>query len=283
MSDTAAIHDLQTRVLLLVEDNPADSDIVREMLESVDQDVRYEFHHVVRIEEAKALLEERRVDVVLLDLRLPDASGTEGVKAILEVSQDIPIVVLTGLDDERAGIRCIDAGAQDFLAKDELRPALLRRTIGYAIARLRETQLRETQALLEEYRSLSSAGTRTGITASLAGVGSLRDRDPTSYQELHRHYFDLLRRYVDQLSYKKEKPKDLMDFIATRIGDVGGGARDLLDIHVSSLEEAVQGAPLEHGRALVIEGRLLAVEMMGLLVEYYRIGVRRRFMPGDAR
>lgn len=274
---------LQTRILLLVEDNLADAELVREMLDTGSGDTNYDVQHVSMLSEARDLLTSGRVDVILLDLRLPDAVGVEAVKSIQALSEETPIIVLTGMEDEALALQCIDAGAQDYLSKDELKPRLLRRTIGYAVARLREAQLREMQTLLSRYRALSSSGSRTSVTASVAGVGSMRDGDPMMFERLVADYGDLLEKYIEQLTYKKDRPNDLMGRISSAIGDAGGGPRDLLDLHVASLELAVQGVTMERGRAIVLEGRLLALEMMGLLVDYYRTGTRRRFTFGDPR
>jgi CheY-like chemotaxis protein len=272
--------DLKTRVLLLVEDNPADAELVMDMLQS---DLgNYNVFHVSRLSEAKEMLETRQVDVVLLDLRLPDASGVDSVRSILTVAQEMPVVVLTGLEDEQLALRCIDAGAQDYLNKDELKPKLLRRTIGYAITRLREAQVRELQTTLSNYRALSSEGRRTSVTAALSGVGPIQDRQRDAYDALLSDYQDLFDAYIEQLGYKREKPTQLMAHLATRVGDLGGGPRDLLDIHVAALETAIQGMTVERTRYFVVEGRLLALEMMGLLVDYYRVG-QRRLTPGGTQ
>jgi CheY-like chemotaxis protein len=272
---------IETRVLLLVEDNPADAELVKEMLESASAQTFYHVRHVPRLSDAEEILRQDRIDVVLLDLRQPDASGVDGVRSLLDVSHELPIVVLTGMQDEELALACIDAGAQDYLNKEEMRPILLRRAIGYAITRLRETQLRELQGMLSHYRTLSSAGTLTSVTAAMAGLGPFKDRKPQVYDGLISSYAQLLDAYIEQLGYKREKPRDLMETIATRLGDTGAGPRDLLDVHVAALENAVQGAGMERARSVVIEGRLLALEMMGLLVDYYRVGNRRRFAPGD--
>ncbi|MBP0618145.1 response regulator [Jiella mangrovi] len=263
--------------LLLVEDNPADADIVGEMLSLVGDGTDYVVRHVATLAAASALLESEPVDVILLDLRLPDAQGVEAVRAIQSVSPEAPIVVLTGIADEDAALQCIDAGAQDYLAKDELQPLRLRRTIGYAVARLRETQLREMQTVLSHYRALSSSGAHTSVTATVTGVGALRDRDPGFFGDMIEDYTTLLARYIERLTRDSEKPKDIMGRISTAIGDAGGGPRDLLDIHVAALERSVHRIPSERASATVIEGRLLALEMMGLLVDYYRTGSSRRF------
>ena len=141
--------------LLLVEDNPGDAELVREMLEWPGTPRAYDIRHVARLSEAERILRTGAVEVVLLDLRLPDASGVECVLALLEISRTIPIVVLSGLSDEALALACIDAGAQDYLNKEELRPIMLRRTIERSIMRAKE--VRRTDALRRQFERLVSS------------------------------------------------------------------------------------------------------------------------------
>lgn len=272
---------LDVRQVLLVEDNPADAELVEVMLDSITGPVRYRVRHVDSLEAATALLEATPFDIVLLDLRLPDADGVDAVRKVLKIIGDLPVVVLTGLEDESLAVACIDAGAQDYLSKGELAPLPLIRAIGHSIHRARETQIREMNATIAQYRALSTAGATTSVTAALAGVGPARDRAPEAFGELGKTYEKLLYGYVDQLAYKKEKPRDLMERMVTAVGDLGGGPRDLLDLHLASLEAVVANSTREKARAFVIEGRLLALELMGLLVDYYRTGRRRRTFGGE--
>jgi two-component system, cell cycle sensor histidine kinase and response regulator CckA len=172
-------------ILLLVEDNPGDAELVREMLEWPGTPRPYEIRHVARLSEAERILRIEAVEVVLLDLRLPDCSGVECVLALLEISRTIPIVVLSGLSDEALALACIDAGAQDYLNKEELRPIMLRRTIDRSIMRAKE--VRRTDALRRQFERLVSSiphavmvtdysGTVLfGNDASLALYGRSRD------------------------------------------------------------------------------------------------------------
>lgn len=132
------------KALLLVEDNPADADLVQEFLERAGGE-QFRILLASRVEQALQRLRENKVDVVLLDLRLPDGSGIETVKAVLSEADQTPVIVLTGTDDEELAISCIDAGADDFLHKSEIQPNLLRRSIGYSITRRREIQSKQQQ------------------------------------------------------------------------------------------------------------------------------------------
>lgn len=265
----------QTHVLLLVEDNPADADLVEELLDQAGVE-QYAILRAARLSEALEKIRAHTIDVVLLDLRLPDGVGLATLQAIRSVNQQIPIVVLTGNDDEALAMSCIKAGAQDYLCKGELRPAPLRRSIGYAISRLRESQLREIEEALSRYRSLSSHTSRTLVTATLAGTGAVRERYPGAFSEIVEDYQRLLTAYCIDLAKKNDKPREAMDRVVNVLGDSGAGPRDLMDVHLMALNQLVSGMPDKRSSALLIEARLLALEMMGLLVDYYRVGQFRQ-------
>ncbi|HLG58667.1 MAG TPA: response regulator [Vicinamibacterales bacterium] len=261
--------DPSPRSVLLVEDNPADADLVREMMEESEGD-RYRFRivHSTRMSDALGILVSEEIDVILLDLGLPDSSEAETLVTIRASAGRAPIVVLTGRDDDALAMQCIDLGAQDYLSKSEIRPASLRRSIGYAITRSHEAEIRDLRDALEHYRDLSTTATQT---ATPAACGALRDRAPKAFGDLAEEYTRLLRRHFDGLVVRVAKPRDTMTRIATLLGDQGAGPRDLVDVHVAALSRSVEGSNTLKTRTLALEGRLLALEMMGLLVDYYRV------------
>jgi len=120
--------------LLLVEDNPADSDLIKEYLEE-DQDLKYSVIETQTLTEALELLGRKNIDVVLLDLSLPDSSGLDTVRNLLSDFPMIVLIILTGLKDHQVALQAVRFGAQDYLEKDQLTPMLLHRSISYAIER----------------------------------------------------------------------------------------------------------------------------------------------------
>jgi signal transduction histidine kinase len=120
--------------VLLVEDNPGDVRLLREILREA-RSLPHELTHAGRLEEARARLAEGGVDVVLLDLSLPDAQGIDTVRRALEAAPEVPLIVLTGLDDERVALQAVHAGAQDYLVKGQIEPPLLARSIRYSLER----------------------------------------------------------------------------------------------------------------------------------------------------
>lgn len=144
----------RTRVLL-VEDNPGDARLVREALNDGAPD---EFTVQVADSLQRALESLgpaiEPVDVVLLDLSLPDSQGLETFRAIHARDPAVAILILSGLNDESVALKAVNEGAQDFLRKSRADSELLPRAIRYAI---------ERHGMLEQVRQLAVADELTGL------------------------------------------------------------------------------------------------------------------------
>lgn len=138
--------------ILLVEDSGPDAQYIEELFRECDwcrntvgktEFDEVDLHHVETLAACEEYLITDDIDiaVVLLDLNLPDSRNLETVDAVLDVTTDEAVVVLTGLNDEQVGIEAVERGAQDYLVKDDVNATLLCRTIRYA----RERQHRERQ------------------------------------------------------------------------------------------------------------------------------------------
>lgn len=144
----------RTRVLL-VEDNPGDARLVRE---SLNDGAPGQF--TVQVADSlKQALDGLRatvgeVDVILLDLSLPDSQGLETYRAVHSLAPTVPILVLSGLNDESVALTAVNEGAQDFIRKARVDSELLPRAIRYATERHR---------LLEQVRQLAVADELTGL------------------------------------------------------------------------------------------------------------------------
>jgi PAS domain S-box-containing protein len=135
--------------ILLVEDNAGDARLIREMLKDAAAAEQFEVVHAERLQDGLARLSEGALDVALLDLGLPDSQGIETLIRMRETAPMLPIVVLTGLDDEETGRQAVGAGAQDYLIKGEVDGALLVRSLVYAVERSHADQaLRASQRTL---------------------------------------------------------------------------------------------------------------------------------------
>lgn len=132
--------------LLLVEDNLGDARLLQELLLEVST-AKFELTHVEHLHRGIEYLKATSCDVILLDLSLPDSQGLSTLNKIQVWAAQVPIVVLTGLNDELLAIRALQNGAQDYLIKGQVSGDLLARSIRYAIERKRvEEVLRRTAA-----------------------------------------------------------------------------------------------------------------------------------------
>ncbi len=120
--------------ILLVEDNPGDARLIREMLADTG-DGKFAIEWVDRLAEALKRLAQGGIDVILLDLGLPDSQGLDTFTRAYAHSPRVPFVVLTGLADETVGFTAVRQGAQDYLVKGEVTGKLLVRAIRYATER----------------------------------------------------------------------------------------------------------------------------------------------------
>jgi len=120
--------------VLLVEDNDADARFISEMFKEI-KTKKFELSHVKRLDEGLKLSDNDSYDVLLLDLSLPDSTGISTFEKAHEHDPELPIVILSGLDDEEVAVRAVREGAQDYLMKGEVSGRLLSRAISYAIER----------------------------------------------------------------------------------------------------------------------------------------------------
>jgi K+-sensing histidine kinase KdpD len=188
--------------ILLVEDNPADAGLMRRLFARAGQDA-WQMAQVDRLESAitacrdyRALMQDDRTfDIVLLDLHLPDSSGLETVTQFRAALPEIPIVVLTGLNDEELALQTLSAGAQDYLVKENTSIQRLVGSIRHAIERnaiLKELRQREqsSRQLLEQEQELkqlesdfilmTAYGTRPPLMMVQAAIDLLQSKQNLS-------------------------------------------------------------------------------------------------------
>jgi DNA-binding response OmpR family regulator len=136
--------------VLLIEDNPGDARLISEIL-SEETSARFSLEHVRRLEEGLERLDSGGSDVVLLDLSLPDSFGIDTFHQVVERATQVPVIVLTALDNQDVAVEVLQGGGQDYLVKTYLNYAVLHRSIRHAIERKRaEGELRRVRETAEE-------------------------------------------------------------------------------------------------------------------------------------
>jgi DNA-binding response OmpR family regulator len=271
--------------ILLIEDNPADVQLIQEQLSRQDRE-EFAIQVATRLRVAHLRLQQGRYDLILLDLELPDCSGLETLERVQGYAPDIPIIVFSDRDDEALSIQAVHAGAQDCLVKGSLSASLLSRSIHYAIerhhlrqelqrARLKEQHDREIAELQRLSAPVSSA-----ITAQFYGNLPLRESAPGSYQTFVERYGEILDLALEQRAYKVQHPlTDRLRTLAEDLGFLRAGPRDAIEIHTAALQRRLGRVTMQKAQVYAEEGRLLALELMGHLVTFYRnyfLGTRRR-------
>ncbi|MEX0724287.1 MAG: PAS domain S-box protein [Gracilimonas sp.] len=136
--------------ILVIEDNPGDFVLIEEYLTDVLNSP--EITHSTTFKEAGDALKKNLLDVILLDLSLPDMSGESLVKNVVEIAGGIPIVVLTGYENQEFGLKTLGMGVADYLLKDEMSPFVLGKVIAYSMERNRIRQ--SLQASETKYRDI---------------------------------------------------------------------------------------------------------------------------------
>ncbi len=229
--------------VLLIEDNPGDAHLIREML---GQDNRVDLHleSVDRLSEGLERLSLGGVDVLLLDLSLPDSHGLDTVVKAQACAPQIPIVVLTGLDDEKTAIQSLQEGAQDYLVKGELNSGLLVRSVRYAIER--KSVLQALQESEERFRTL----------VEQAG-------DAMALIQPNGRFVDVNQRACDALGYTRD------ELLALSVPDVDLiFSREKFEVHFQGLD---MGKPVtiesvhrrRDGTTFPVEIRTGLIEMQG--------------------
>jgi len=225
----------QTRIdkdlirVLLVDDDIADRRLAKRLLDKCPQPVEFTVDSVGRLSEAIECLGKAEYDIVLLDLGLPDSRGIEAVRKINEVEPHIPIVVLTGLDDDETGLLAVKNGAADYLVKGLPLENILVRTIRYAIERKQtekglkalaeelkrnnhelqiaeeklknaNEKLREYNQLKDEFISTASHELRTPLSVIMAAIRLVLDEIPGKIVQEQRDVLTTAMESVKRLS-----------------------------------------------------------------------------------
>ena len=204
--------------VLIVEDSPTDAALLQAAL--TEWGGQLEIDHVECMEQAEQRLKQGApVDVVLLDLGLPDSTGLVTLERATAAAPRLPILVLTGREDDATGVEAVRKGAQDYLTKGQTTPRMLVRAIQHATERKRlEGELKAARDLAEGAKSAAEQANRvkdhflavlshelrTPLTPVVMGVSMLQDRPDLDPQvramlEMVRRNVELEARLIDDL------------------------------------------------------------------------------------
>ena len=193
--------------VLLLEDNPGDARLIRELL--ADTNDKFELQCVDLLSKGLDCLASQTIDAMLLDLGLPDSQGLNTIESVRAKKASLPIIVLTGLDDESVAIEAVRRGAQDYLIKGSITGSMLSRIIRYAIERKNYEE--ELKRSLEKFtRALN------GTVKAMAMAVEIRDPYTAGHQ---RRAADLARTIAQEMNLAPERAEGVR--LAGMIHDIG--------------------------------------------------------------
>jgi len=169
----------------------------------------FDIEHADCLDVGLKRIAEGGIDVVLLDLGLPDSRELDTLRRVNAQAPGMPIVVLTGLEDETIGTTAVQEGAQDYLPKTGLEVNLLVRALRYAIERkLAEEALRESERIKSELIAISSHELRTPLTSIKNAIHIILGETAGPINENQRKFLSIADRNINRLS---DIIEDLLD------------------------------------------------------------------------
>ena len=246
--------------VLLVEDNAGDARLLHEMFRK-EKAGSFVLTHLLRMTEAVAHLEKGGVDILLLDMGLPDGHGLDTVRRAQAAAPHVPVIVLTGLNDEALAAQAMKEGAQDYLIKGQIESRALPRALRHAIERHRmqeEAELIRINQLQFKDKFLShvSHELRSPLNAIYQFVTILFDNIGGELTQEQHEYLGIVLRNVKQLQAMID---DLLE--VTRVQ----GGQLAIELQCTSVEEVIAFAVSTLQGAAQAKEISLSVELGGLL------------------
>jgi signal transduction histidine kinase len=230
--------------VLLVEDNAGDVRLLREMFRGERPD-SFELTHLLRLSEAEIHLAKGGVDIVLLDMGLPDGHGLDTVRRAHAAAPGVPLIIMTGLDDEALAAEAMTQGAQDYMIKGQIESRALPRALRHAIERHRmqsEADLIRTHQMQfkDEFFSHVSHELRSPLTAIRQFVTILLDKLAGELNPEQHQYLEIVLRNVKQLQLMIDDLFEVTTLEAgkLRIEQQCTSASDAIAYTVNTLQEA---------------------------------------------
>jgi diguanylate cyclase (GGDEF)-like protein/PAS domain S-box-containing protein len=250
--------------ILLVEDNAADARLLREMLNETSS-CDYELTHHQTMEKAIAHLVAHPVDIVLLDLGLPDTDGLRGVQRAQATASRVPLVVLTGSDDELLASQALQEGAQDYLVKGQIDTRGLLRALRYAIERktMEEALFVEKDRAQVTLNCIGDAVISTNVRGHVTYFNAVAETlTGWSREEAIGHPLEDVLKIVDATTRKAVRNPMAL---AVRKNDTIGHAPNCILIRRDGIESAIEdsAAPI-HDREGNVTGAVMVLHDVSL-------------------
>ena len=265
--------------VLVVEDDPEELEKLQNLLtnaQSPSFSQGFDIIFAETLDQGKQQLAQAEIDVVLLDLMLPDSRGMNTLSQMQKMAPEIPIIVQTVLEDEAIAVKVLELGSAGCLSKAKLNRNLLMYAIRSALERrqqlaalegeLNSSRQEQEIQLLEQLIAGS-----TNLSNQLSDLEPLRQRAADVFSELVQRYGDLMDEALEQSTYKVDyQISQKLSTLAEQLGFLKATPRDIIEIHTQALKQKTQAVGVKKSQAYTKEGRFLLLELMGNLVTYYR-------------
>ncbi|HYN77446.1 MAG TPA: response regulator [Lamprocystis sp. (in: g-proteobacteria)] len=221
-----------------------------------------------------AMLAPGRFDCVLLDVDPVNPHGYEAMARLRAQAPDLPVVVCAGHADETLGPSLIAAGAEDVVCRDGADGRQLGRVVRHAVARLRRRAAASAVQGARERRGvgrLMAPSGHSGEAARIYGAGTLREADSRTFDLIVDDYVELVKHTAESQVFRTGPGEGRSARpLAERMGFLGAGPRDAIEVHTEALLRLDQGFSAADQRQIALEGRIVVLELMGYLAGYYR-------------
>ncbi len=260
--------DSVTRVLL-VEDDEDDAILIQDYLDDSKSPCRVTLVESLGDAVAKVGRPETAFDLVLLDLTLPDSRGLDTLSGVLDCGHDLPVIVLTGLDDRDLAARAVRRGAQEYLVKGEFDGTGLQRTIRHTVERWR--RLHEVAASrADEHARALNARIEADVAAmapdgDTAHTPALVRAGDSELDQLVERYCDVVSAYVDAVRGKRVKPTGSVQEVAGRLAAMRVPASYAVHMHLRAIGQ-LDG---DDDPVFARESKLTLLALLGELADAY--------------
>jgi hypothetical protein len=226
-----------------------------------------------------AIAEAGRSEVDVIALILDGGADTFSLAALRRIRESIPgvpVVCLADISSDNEAVDIVLAGAQDCLSRAGFDAEALRRAVRLAIARVRCLQNQDWRGDTPHEREIGELNAISGpapmpITGRSFGVMPLVDRAPDEFGDLISRYSRMLELALEERTVKVEsRLGEELHGIADRLGLLGAGPRDIIELHKAAITDRLEGQPIRRARVYVEEGRLILLQIMGFLASFYR-------------
>lgn len=253
--------------ILLIEDNPADADLIIDELTlppggDPGAGASYEVAVQGRLKSGLEHLAVRPVDLVLLDLSLPDCRGLETFLRVFRSHPSVPVVIISGVDDLSLAFDAVRSGAQDYLFKGDLDRSNLMRAVQFAL---------ERHARMRRLNPFLARRSTAPVDAADRKASTIQSGDPDLFHTLTDRYRDLVELACKQRLFRMvQNVSGELHGLAMYLSMLQAGPEEVEAMHISALEQLVGQVAPDQATTYVEEAQLLLVELYRYLVSFYR-------------